>query len=143
MLTHCSDCNFYNTNENWCQQFNLHTKSTDGCPIHSSNIINCSKCGGPLHRSHAVATPDGRILCEKCSHSSCNTCKYSQCAFLEDKTLPDTIIETKQNGPMTIQQQVMNPEKIRKHCLSCRCFSEEFGCFKQYHCCDKYENVIG
>ena len=134
----CSTCNSFDAPSSWCRQFNLKTKSTNSCPVHSNNIITCQICGGQLIRSQGVILQDLTVVCEKCAKPSCGTCKYNTCAFVEDKSMPDTIIETKQNGPMIMQQQIMNPEKIRKHCLSCHCFSEEFGCLKQYQDCNNY-----
>ena len=107
--------------------------------MHSKNIITCPKCGNRVHRSQGVVLENLEVVCENCSHSTCANCKNCGCAFVEDKSMPDVVMQTIQQGNMTMQQQVKNPEKIRKHCTNCPCFHEEIGCLKPFGKCINYQ----
>ena len=140
MLTPCSSCDFYDVNSSFCRQLNIVTKAQD-CPIHSTKWGVCEKCGRLLLRSQGVVSENGEFRCEACSQSTCRNCVHSNCAFIEDKSLPDYVMQISQQGPVTVQKQVLNPEKLAKHCKNCHCFSDEIGCMKQCGKCNNYQYV--
>lgn len=63
---------------------------------------------------------------EAIAFSHCEGCRHStSCLYHEyNGPFPRTITQTKQQGPMTIQQQIPNPELIEITCRRCPCGSD-------------------
>lgn len=92
----------------------------------------CERCGRPLVQTFIDVSEDTPyFLCAACAkaRSTCQGCVNSdQCFFMEDTTvqLPQMVFETRQEGPMTVQMQVPNPERIKLTCeQKCICWDKE------------------
>ena len=128
----------------------------NGCPLFTSEIITCDVCGGHI-MSGAIFDFDGEgkahILCQQCEDAPlCSTCENRYCAFKQDRDcrIPPYIMKQIHPQPnMTIQQQVINPDRIAATCANgCPCYYEA-GLKDSAHCikqspnggCDKYKTL--
>jgi hypothetical protein len=94
----------------------------------------CDFCGQPqLPKNLILFEIDGKWLkaCPKCYPVafSCATCNSNNDCGVQNDTsgTPKVTMETRQQGYMMIQQQVINPILQDKYCSTCRCHTEE-GC---------------
>lgn len=84
-------------------------------------------------------------ICKNCSTAfgTCRACQESaECRFQSDPSpIPPVIMETRQQGNMVIQQQVINPERVKITCALCECWSGE-ECWRQTAgTCGKYKEI--
>lgn len=119
------------------------------CPfyINKESARICRICGQSILASATYDSVAFLTFCPTCSakYGTCELCKNAvTCAFEEDPNpLPKVIMKTFKQGNMVIQQQVQNPERIAETCGKlCHCYSEEFGCLRQYGNCNKFETII-
>ncbi len=147
----CGECALMKHNDGVCPVFNQTFDANEpGCPRFSTDLITCELCGQmalPLSinidmtdEAHMHFICDG---CRKqCGH--CPTCINAQnCAFETDpSTLPKVIQQQTRQGNMISVTQVKNPARIDITCKKgCPCFSEEFGCLRQFNSCGNYKIV--
>ena len=69
-------------------------------------------------------------ICQNCYNNigNCATCTYNEvCNFETDHSEPHYVMQTVQQGFMTMQKQVKNPHLVEKHCISCRCSTDGKG----------------
>ena len=103
----------------------------------------CSLCGQPIPTNQVVV--DGSdIICIHCFEQlgTCRHCsKSKRCEFHQNPMpIPKTIRQEIRKGPMIAVTDVQNPERVEKTCKSlCGCFSEEFGCLRQFNTCGGYD----
>lgn len=111
------------------------------------SIMQCETCGRPTEQQFLC--PDGdmwHILCPNCA-SQLNTCafckKVNTCSFETDPSpLPKMIQKEFRQGPMITVTEIMNPERQKITCQNgCLCYSEEWGCMRQFHWCKNMDYV--
>lgn len=104
---------------------------------------NCDWCNELMLKADAHIMSDGVMLCTRCAESvwSCKGCKESaQCRFETDPSpIPKYTMQRIQQGPMTVQKQVKNPEREKALCTTCECWCEGEGCMRQFGSCEKHE----
>ena len=96
----------------------------------------CNLCGKPSSAQSLILIPiEDKWLqvCVSCyPHAfSCPTCEYlNNCGVQSDNSgTQKVVMVTRQQGPVTIQQQEINPVLVDKYCVTCRCHAD-FGCRK-------------
>ena len=97
-----------------------------------SNLLTCIVCGQAHEASNTciwmnlAGEGEDRITCKPCCVfiGRCHTCINGQtCEFETNPSpTPKVIMQTFQNGNMTMQQQVKNPERIKEFCHNCPCW---------------------
>lgn len=110
-------------------------------------IFTCALCGNQAYKLPMVLMNGEKpplLICERCNSLSgtCVRCVSARtCPFETDPSpIPKTIQKQFWNGPMISVAEVKNPARIDITCkTSCPCFSEDFGCMKEYNTCGKYE----
>lgn len=106
-------------------------------------LTNCDWCSGLMLKADAHIMGDGVVLCARCAESiwSCKGCKQSaQCRFESDPSpLPMYTVQRIQQGPMTVQKQVKNPEREKALCTTCECWHEGEGCMRQFGSCENHK----
>lgn len=110
-------------------------------------IFTCALCGNQAYKLPVVLMNGEKpplLICERCNSLSgtCVRCASARtCPFETDPSpIPKTIQKQFRNGPMISVTEVKNPARIDITCkTSCPCFSEDFGCMKEYNTCGKYE----
>lgn len=96
----------------------------------------CSKCGRQFHNKEAIIIDSGdEIICEECNvlFHSCADCENrDNCNFETVKDgIPKTVIKRMKHPVMGIvEQEIVNPERIEKHCKTCVCGGEHGVCVK-------------
>lgn len=132
MIKECYSCGFWNSSTGACRIFNYPLKF---CSLHEENPEKCSICGSLMLKDQRIVDLDtGEIICRNCSKilSTCKNCTNSiVCAFDQDPDpMPKIVTKTVQQGNMTMQMQITNEERVKKFCLTCDCYLEDFGCQK-------------
>ena len=110
-------------------------------------IFTCALCGNQAYKLPTVLISSEKpplLICERCNslRGNCILCISARtCPFETDPSpIPKTIQKQFRNGPMISVTEVKNPARIDITCkTSCPCFSEDFGCMKEYNTCGKYE----
>ena len=98
----------------------------DGCSWHidMNNLYRCKICGA-AETSLLVFdyNQEYHYICEPCFKKldTCATCSHTNCTLEQDNSMPTYVFQTIQQGMMTMQTQVKNPELVKKHCPSCKC----------------------
>jgi hypothetical protein len=117
-------------------------------------ILNCNYCGRPcLEGAILSANPNEEsetkyfVMCPSCFSvtKTCQMCKDRNTYEFETSTcpLPKQVQKVIRQGNMTMQQIVMNPDRIRETCQNgCKCWSDDFGCLKQNGTCGRYEEIM-
>ena len=100
----------------------------------------CENCGRPLSvvTDTVVSVNDeggARIVCKNCAsaYGHCPMCQHSTfCGFHEDPDpMPKVKVISRQmrqgNATFVQQQQIMNPDRIKKFCIDakCKCFLDD------------------
>lgn len=94
----------------------------------------CTQCGKPILGKEVFISADLKaIFCKRCISllGSCYTCeKAAQCAFEQDPSpLPKQVAQVIQQGNVTMQTIIRNPEREKITCQAgCPCWHEEWGC---------------
>ena len=103
----------------------------------------CSKCGREFHNKEAIiimGSEKEEILCEQCNilfHSCADCANRDSCNFETVKDgIPKTVIKRMKHPVMGIvEQEIINPERVEKHCKTCICGGEHGVCVKSaQHC---------
>ena len=103
--------------------------------------MECSYCGNP---DAPVVNQEGtEFYCLRCKDlfGTCAMCVNAEiCPFqTSDIDIPPIVMQTIRQGPVTMQQQIKNPDRIRETCQKlCPCFHEEFACLKENGTCGNY-----
>ena len=117
------------------------------CPFAVDEILTCGFCGTSIlpARSVILLTEPPQIICWNCERQlgRCTACSYmASCGVRNYKgPLPLHVMQTFQNGNMTVQQQVINPQIINSICPSCGCGNIE-NC-RTGEGCEKYKCIFG
>lgn len=133
-----------NPNEDFCSQ-HVTQGQTDSCDICKVHL--------PINQFYYFLNKDANksyLLCNNCLNkiNTCATCKYGKvCGFANDRSEPQMVMRTTNNGMMRMQTQVKNPNLVIKHCQKCRCSDgadphiRDVVCFKdeQGVNCSKWE----
>jgi hypothetical protein len=121
----------------------------DGCPKHTTELKKCEICGGNvLPRDTIIEIDEKEQVHEYCPNclqllKSCQSCPRARvCPFETDPNpMPKVVVQTIQQGNMTVQTQVRNEERERLFCHNCECWHEECGCLKNFNVgCNKKPN---
>ena len=119
-----------------CSKFNIKIDlNKDGCSWHKSNAVTCCVCGKVDDNMILLygATDDIYPFCSECYeyHHTCRLCKNGNiCNFKADKSEPQIVSQTIRQGFVTMQQQIKNPNLVKKHCASCKCSWNSENCHK-------------
>jgi hypothetical protein len=101
---------------------------------------NCVTCGLEVQGGIYLAE-EGVKLCAKCGQFAykCEICRNQYCALRNYQgPKPPMVTITQQNGNMTIQRTIPNPEVVKECCGTCSCFKEGSGCFQQVGSCENF-----
>ena len=98
----------------------------------------CQICGKDVDKDAVFLNEAPHYtLCPECAKAfwTCSTCSYGKNCKLQENPdhIPQVVNQVVRQGGMVIQQQVVNPELIKRTCQAgCRCYHAESGtCFKQ------------
>ena len=116
--------------------------------------MNCERCGMTIPAQEVVLSACGEFFipfCKNCVSlfGSCTMCENEEnCGFLHDPDpMPKAVMQRRvvntPRGQMTLQEQVLNPERKKKFCTSeiCACAHDEIGCCKtnEFSTCSNYK----
>ncbi len=103
-----------------------------------SQLITCQICGRSILEKEAIIEvneDDVKLICFNCSslNGTCYRCRYALKCEFDDAidTLPHFVCAQNNKGHVIITSDIPNPERIEKYCKVCRCWDDEYGCFKQ------------
>lgn len=110
----------------------------------------CKLCGKQVEGAQLCYSVDlEEVFCNNCIYllGGCYSCgNVVSCAFEQDPSpLPKIVVQTVQQGNMTMQTQIRNPEREAITCKTkCPCWNEEWGCgrtkqFAQFCINNKWE----
>lgn len=154
MLNHrtCGDCALMQHGGGVCPVFKAARATTDpGCLYHTTELHLCALCGNHMPKEDQlidVTNPENIIVyCRGCKQhiNHCPTCVNSkECRFETDPSpLPKIIQKEIRQGNMVQIMTVKNPSRIDITCKKgCPCFSEEFGCLRQFNSCGNYKFIL-
>ena len=111
------------------------------------NPNQCDVCGHPMPANEVIIDGDN-LICKQCFQhmNTCVLCDNGErCEFKQNPSpIPHTIRKEVRQGNMIAVTDVMNPERVEKTCKSlCGCFSEEFGCLRQFNTCGDFKFTYG
>lgn len=117
------------------------------CPYWISELPKCEVCGkvDPNYVLFLNKDETGYIpVCSNCKALSgtCAMCsKSSTCDFETNPSpIPKAVQKRIQQGNQIMVVTEKNPDRIRETCQkNCQCFSEEFGCCREFNTCGNYE----
>lgn len=161
---YCRSCVFRakaNTGEDACrlhsgpQHLHIIDLNKDFCSSHKEEGYGqrCDACGQNrlfeyilLYRDCPDENPP-KILCQSCYDKlyTCSSCKSANLCDFETNpiAIPPIVMKTVQQGPMRMQTQIRNPDRVKATCeVNCHCWDPEYGCLKEYGLCGKYEELI-
>jgi hypothetical protein len=131
----CEERGVTQDNSPACRKFKVPIEDIEkcGCTWHNTTgqKYQCDLCK-QLYSSLIIYQTEDRelYLCENCYNNlnTCRTCRHAtECGFTNDRSAPQYINQTTNNGFMRVQQQVKNPTLVERHCLSCRCSIDDKG----------------
>lgn len=149
MINYCETCGFADLRQNGCRLLKIRIDPTkDFCSKHSENSIFCEYCNKPLvTKLHVIPTKSvNHVLCPECS-SLINTCQFcksgNKCDFeTNPSNIPKIINQKTRQGNMVMTTQVRNPARVDITCKAgCKCYSEEYGCCKEFNNCERIESI--
>lgn len=149
-IKYCASCALRSTEQDVCVRTNTPINpNEDFCSHHVTEIKRCDLCGHP-YVGPDVIYQEGEnlyITCQRCMSrmGTCEVCQHgNQCDFQTNPAqIPHMIMQTVRQGPMTMQTQVKNPERIKITCeAGCPCWDPEAECCKEFSTCGNY-NFIG
>ena len=113
----------------------------NACQLFTKQLYTCAVCGSKMIQPTIL---NDKIICPNCSakSGSCALCKSSaHCDFEENSsTIPKVILVQDKRGNTIMQVQKRNPEREKITCQNgCSCWSEEFGCQRDFTTCGRYE----
>jgi hypothetical protein len=132
MNNKCNTCVRLNKQNNVCPLLNILVNPKEHtCPMYAKESTFCDICGKEYIGNAVILTEIKNDVylaaCGQCASLSgtCYTCAQVDCAFQEDKTMPNMIRQRIQQGNAIFEGAVKNPSKIVKFCTSCQCFDSE------------------
>ena len=93
--------------------------------------MQCGRCGKEIPKGSGVIPHDHptEIFCNECGTVlyKCPMCVHSTGCLINkyNGPLPKMVVKTIQQGPMVLQQQIINPDLINECCPQCVCGSAE------------------
>ena len=126
-----------------CVKFKIKVDlNKDFCSWHADkDIPHCKFCNETKNLVIINFNNENTILvCQEHAgvFNTCQTCEFiHQCGFQQDNSEPQFVMKSIYQGNMVMQQQVRNPNLIKKHCPSCHCsHSDESMCLKgtEFNC---------
>ena len=122
-----------NPNEDFCSQ-HVTKGQTEVCDICGTHL--------PIDQFYIWTNSDETkqsLICGNClkAMNTCATCEFGNiCGFKSDRSEPQIVMKTVNNGMMRMQTQVKNPNLVIKHCQRCTCSNgadphiRDIVCFK-------------
>ena len=118
------------------------------CPYHTTELPKCDICG-QIDPNSVLTQKSDRTwirICKKCESLSgtCGGCsKSSTCDFETNPSpIPKAVEKRFQQGNQIMITQIKNPLRIDATCrINCPCFSEEFGCCREYNTCSNFDGA--
>ena len=149
----CSTCAYRTLNPQQCPLigYNYAEGEKQSCPYHTTEIVYCARCGNIIPKRNYMLThySDGtwKPTCEKCIKLSgtCGGCsKSSTCDFETNPSpIPKAVQKRIQQGNQIMVTTIKNPSRIDVTCrINCPCFSEEFGCCREYNTCSNFDGAF-
>ena len=130
----CADCALKALQGGVCPIFNADMSEKGGCPMYTTEIVQCSVCGAVIPVG-GTAQYDPEIdrfalLCGNCVEGgNCATCAQpTVCRFEADTSCqePPYVMVQRQQGNAIIQTQQLNPKRVEATCRQgCPCFWED------------------
>lgn len=126
----CDNCVLPSTKGGVCPIFNANMAGQDGCPRHTAADNVCAVCGSYILGQGILIPKDNefKMVCGRCATvHDCRLCSHKGCAFDTDESCfePKVVTVRRQEGNMTIQQQVMNPKRMELTCAAgCACYNQ-------------------
>lgn len=143
----CKTCRLASLPQSRCQLTGLPITADDFCSKHVTEDLNfCQSCRKFLLAEDTILIKNGNnhlIYCQSCASklSACAYCRNAQICEFETNAdpTPKVTLQQVRKGNMVMQTQIKNPERIKKFCHSCTCWSAETEeCYKEYGIgCDK------
>jgi hypothetical protein len=108
-----------------------------------SEDIVCNYCGRQLP---PFVISDDALVCMNCYQQfyTCRMCEMGHLCEFETNPSPSpkVVFQTIRQGPMVIQHQVKNPQRVEQFCHKCLCWNTEKGyCGKEDGWCKKYHEL--
>lgn len=148
----CSTCGFAALGQPQCPVIGIpiDPSANHSCPYYAKELIYCERCKQIIPNSAIYSkAADGswKVYCKNCSSLSgtCGGClKSSTCDFETNPSpIPKAVEKRFQQGNQIMITQIKNPDRIAISCkLNCSCFSEEFGCCREFNTCGNYEGAF-
>lgn len=147
----CFTCAFRTLNPQQCPLigYNYADDRNQVCPYHTTELPKCDICGQIVPDSMFTQKSDGSWIriCKNCQSKSgtCGGCsKSSTCDFETNPSpIPKAVQKTIQQGNQIMIIQIKNPSRIDVTCRkNCPCFSEEFGCCREYNTCNNFDGAF-
>lgn len=140
-IKYCETCRIYEKAQGVCRLTGIPMNATkDYCSKHIEEFTLCEICRQPMiPLGYIEVDSDEEVhqYCDRCSKlmHTCQFCPKAQyCAFeMDPNPMPKVVMQTMQQGNMTMQTQIRNPEREKLFCHSCECWYEETGCFREYN----------
>ena len=144
----CESCVLYVREKMYCLKWKAPRWKKDYCSEWAEEVLVCGLCGNKFVNKNSVYLErEGEylLICPECSANmhKCGTCNHgSYCDFQQNPIdIAPFIIRTVQQGPMTMQQKIPNPERIKATCMiNCTCCdTDNKRCNRGvFHTCGKY-----
>ena len=148
----CSTCGFAALGQPQCPVIGIpiDPSANHSCPYYAKELIYCERCKQVILNSAIYSqASDGswKVYCKNCSSLSgtCGGCSKSPtCDFETNPSpLPKAVIKSFQQGNIITTQTIKNPARIDETCRkNCECFSEEFGCCREFNTCRNLERTF-
>lgn len=110
----------------------------------------CCICKKEVDNNYLIDMTFGKplFICPNCYNvlDTCVACQLNNDCEFENSTQcqePLYVMKTMRQGPMTVQQQVKNPERVHQTCeLTCKCYNhEEKYCSREEGYCSYYKEI--
>ena len=147
----CFTCAYRTLNPQQCPLigYNYADDRNQVCPYHTTELPKCDICGQIVPDSMFTQKSDGSWIriCKNCLSKSgtCGGCsKNATCDFETNPSpIPKAVEKRFQQGNQIMITQIKNPSRIDVTCrINCPCFSEEFGCCREYNTCSNFDGAF-
>ena len=147
----CLTCTYRTLNPQQCPLigYQYADDSNQVCPYHTTELPKCDICGQIDPNSVLTQKSDGSWIriCKNCQSKSgtCGGCsKSSTCDFETNPSpIPKAVQKRFQQGNQIVVTTIKNPSRIDVPCrINCPCFSEEFGCCREYNTCSNFDGAF-
>ena len=110
-------------------------------------LEKCGLCGREIPRGSGMIPHDHpcEIFCDECgTHRlyKCPTCVHAQKCGIQNYNgpKPKMVVHQVRQGPMVLEQQVINPELVEEICSTCVCGGMK-NC-QEIHTCGNYKGFF-